>query len=207
MNKLLLASSGFHFSLWQQKCQSCCDACCPLKPVFIYFSGPLLKYIEKKKVFTENEASQVVRDIASALDFLHKKGKYFSGQKRGDKNSPLKLGMLSPLLTLYLRFKIIMVKMIIVKIIDSSYVKCFYGIFCYFTQNSLKKLQTMLPPIILKHKVMITRGFKSLHWVAFLNIRRTLDFRIHLSNLIKKGLHGSAFSFSIYQVKILASEA
>ena len=29
-----------------------------------------------------------------------------------------------------------------------------------------------------------TRGFKSLHWVAFLNIRRTLDFRIHLSNLI-----------------------
>ena len=47
-----------------------------------------------------------------------------------------------------------------------------------------------------------TRGFKSLvHWVAFLNIRRTLDFRIHLSNLIKKGLHGSAFSFSIYQEK------
>ena len=46
-----------------------------------------------------------------------------------------------------------------------------------------------------------TRGFKSLHWVAFLNIWRTLDFRIHLSNLIKKGLHGSAFSFSIYQVK------
>ena len=77
-----------------------------------------------------------------------------------------------------------------------------------------------------------TRGFKSLNWVAFLNIRlleawleltsvkyhdnllilmllnqwlaltmlrttgprRTLDFRIHLSNLIKKGLHGSAFS-------------
>ena len=46
-----------------------------------------------------------------------------------------------------------------------------------------------------------TRGFKSLHWVAFLNIMRTLDFRIHLNNLIKKGLHGSAFSFSIYQVK------
>ena len=45
------------------------------------------------------------------------------------------------------------------------------------------------------------KKIKSLHWVAFLNIGRTLDFRIHLSNLIKKGLHGSAFSFSIYQVK------
>ena len=51
-----------------------------------------------------------------------------------------------------------------------------------------------------------TRGLNSLHWVAFLNIRRTLDFRIQLRNLIK-GLHGSAFSFSIYQVKKLASEA
>ena len=36
--------------------------------------GPLLKYIEKKKVFTEKEASLVVKDIVSALDFLHKKG-------------------------------------------------------------------------------------------------------------------------------------
>ncbi|KAJ7386615.1 MAP kinase-interacting serine/threonine-protein kinase 1 [Desmophyllum pertusum] len=36
--------------------------------------GPLLKYIEKKIAFTEKEASLVVRDIASALDFLHKKG-------------------------------------------------------------------------------------------------------------------------------------
>ena len=37
-------------------------------------AGPLLKYIEKKIAFTEKEASLVVRDIASALDFLHKKG-------------------------------------------------------------------------------------------------------------------------------------
>ncbi|XP_028513580.1 MAP kinase-interacting serine/threonine-protein kinase 1 isoform X2 [Exaiptasia diaphana] len=36
--------------------------------------GPLLKHIEKRKVFTEKEASMVVRDIACALDFLHKKG-------------------------------------------------------------------------------------------------------------------------------------
>ena len=36
--------------------------------------GPLLKHIEKKKVFTEKEASVVVKDIVSALDFLHKKG-------------------------------------------------------------------------------------------------------------------------------------
>ena len=40
--------------------------------------GPLLKYIEKKKVFTEKEASLVVKDIVSALDFLHKKGIVFS---------------------------------------------------------------------------------------------------------------------------------
>lgn len=37
-------------------------------------SGPLLKHIEKKKVFTEREAALVVKDIVSALDFLHKKG-------------------------------------------------------------------------------------------------------------------------------------
>ena len=36
--------------------------------------GPLLKYIEKKKAFTEKEASLVVKDIVAALDFLHKKG-------------------------------------------------------------------------------------------------------------------------------------
>jgi len=39
--------------------------------------GPLLKHIEKRKVFTEKEASLVVKDIACALDFLHKKGKKF----------------------------------------------------------------------------------------------------------------------------------
>ena len=44
---------------------------------FIFlFLGPLLKYIEKKRVFTEKEASLVVKDIVSALDFLHKKGTY-----------------------------------------------------------------------------------------------------------------------------------
>lgn len=36
--------------------------------------GPLLKHIEKKKVFTEREAALVVKDIVTALDFLHKKG-------------------------------------------------------------------------------------------------------------------------------------
>ena len=42
--------------------------------VIMSILGPLLKYIEKKKVFTEKEASLVVKDIVSALDFLHKKG-------------------------------------------------------------------------------------------------------------------------------------
>ena len=36
--------------------------------------GPLLKHIQKRKVFTEKEASLVVGDIANALDFLHNKG-------------------------------------------------------------------------------------------------------------------------------------
>ncbi|EDO45162.1 predicted protein, partial [Nematostella vectensis] len=36
--------------------------------------GPLLKHIEKRKFFTEKEASLVVNDICSALDFLHKQG-------------------------------------------------------------------------------------------------------------------------------------
>lgn len=40
------------------------------------YIGPLLKHIEKKKAFTEKEASLVVKDIASALDFLHKKGTF-----------------------------------------------------------------------------------------------------------------------------------
>ena len=57
--------------------------------------GPLLKYIEKKKVFTEKEASLVVKDIVSALDFLHKKGTVII---RSTKHllSPLNYKMFSP---------------------------------------------------------------------------------------------------------------
>ena len=66
-----------------------------------------------------------------------------------------------------------------------------------YTGNIAQELQFLTG----EKKEKKTRGFKSLHWVAFLNIRRTLDFRIHLNDLIKKGLQGSAFSFSIYQVK------
>ncbi|XP_071494396.1 MAP kinase-interacting serine/threonine-protein kinase 1-like [Diadema antillarum] len=36
--------------------------------------GALLQHIEQRKTFTEQEASQVIRDIASALSFLHNKG-------------------------------------------------------------------------------------------------------------------------------------
>lgn len=36
--------------------------------------GPLLAHIQKRVHFTENEASLIVRDIASALKFLHHKG-------------------------------------------------------------------------------------------------------------------------------------
>ena len=37
--------------------------------------GALLHHIEQRKTFTEQEASTVVRDIASALTFLHNKGR------------------------------------------------------------------------------------------------------------------------------------
>ncbi|RWS24570.1 MAP kinase-interacting serine/threonine-protein kinase 1-like protein, partial [Leptotrombidium deliense] len=36
--------------------------------------GPLLAHIQKRVHFTENEASQIIRDIANALKFLHHKG-------------------------------------------------------------------------------------------------------------------------------------
>ena len=36
--------------------------------------GALLQHIEHRKTFTEQEAGQVIRDIASALCFLHNKG-------------------------------------------------------------------------------------------------------------------------------------
>jgi len=41
--------------------------------VFI-FSGSILTHIHRRQHFNEQEASIVVQDIASALDFLHNKG-------------------------------------------------------------------------------------------------------------------------------------
>lgn len=38
-------------------------------------SGSILAQIHKRRHFSEQEASVVVQDIASALDFLHNKGK------------------------------------------------------------------------------------------------------------------------------------
>lgn len=37
-------------------------------------AGPLLDHIQKKKVFTERQASLVLKDIATAVKFLHDKG-------------------------------------------------------------------------------------------------------------------------------------
>ena len=41
---------------------------------FIHFLGQLLDHIQNRVKFTEKEASYVIRDLASALQFLHKKG-------------------------------------------------------------------------------------------------------------------------------------
>lgn len=38
------------------------------------FLGSVLAHIHKRRYFSEQEASIVVQDIASALDFLHNKG-------------------------------------------------------------------------------------------------------------------------------------
>lgn len=39
--------------------------------------GQLLSRIQERNHFTEREASQIIRDLASALQFLHKKGNYY----------------------------------------------------------------------------------------------------------------------------------
>ena len=36
--------------------------------------GPLLAHIQRRERFTEREASQVVREVAEALAFLHQRG-------------------------------------------------------------------------------------------------------------------------------------
>ena len=36
--------------------------------------GPLLTHIQQRVHFTEKEASVIIRDLARALDFLHRKG-------------------------------------------------------------------------------------------------------------------------------------
>lgn len=41
---------------------------------FFHLSGSILAHIHKRRHFSEQEASVVVQDIASALDFLHNKG-------------------------------------------------------------------------------------------------------------------------------------
>jgi len=47
-----------------------------LKFILCYFSGQLLDHIKNRVKFTELEASFVIRDLAVALQFLHKKGKF-----------------------------------------------------------------------------------------------------------------------------------
>lgn len=38
--------------------------------------GQLFNRIQERELFTEREASQIIRDLASALRYLHSKGKY-----------------------------------------------------------------------------------------------------------------------------------
>ena len=50
---------------------------CLLIGCFLSFEGSVLAQIHKRRHFSEQEASVVVQDIASALDFLHNKGNLF----------------------------------------------------------------------------------------------------------------------------------
>ena len=43
--------------------------------------GPLLRHIQKQEYFSELEASQVVKDVASALNHLHSIGKFTGAVK------------------------------------------------------------------------------------------------------------------------------
>lgn len=62
------------------------------------FLGSVLAHIHKRRYFSEQEASIVVQDIASALDFLHNKGTRNPigmgslGLKSGDKKMVLHMG-------------------------------------------------------------------------------------------------------------------
>lgn len=62
------------------------------------FLGSVLAHIHKRRYFSEQEASIVVQDIASALDFLHNKGtrtpigRGSLGLERGDKEMVLHMG-------------------------------------------------------------------------------------------------------------------
>lgn len=40
--------------------------------------GPLLDHIQRKKFFTEQEASKVTKDITTALKFLHDRGRFLN---------------------------------------------------------------------------------------------------------------------------------
>ena len=57
--------------------------------LFSIFTGQLLDHIQNRIKFTEKEASYVIKDLASALQFLHKKGNtifYLFKLLRGSQN-------------------------------------------------------------------------------------------------------------------------
>ena len=52
------------------------DLCCRFYLVFDkMYGGTLLDNIERRGTLTEQDASMVIRDIATAISFLHNKGK------------------------------------------------------------------------------------------------------------------------------------
>ena len=62
--------------------------------VIFNFTGQLLDHIQNRIKFTEKEASYVIKDLASALQFLHKKGNtifYLFKLLRGSKKNGAKL--------------------------------------------------------------------------------------------------------------------
>lgn len=63
---------------FKRKCTVCRLAMVHLQLKYSHYFAPLgsiLAHIHRRRYFSEQEASVVVQDIASALDFLHNKGK------------------------------------------------------------------------------------------------------------------------------------
>lgn len=71
VDEILLEDQEQYITFWES------DFHCRFYLVFEKVNGgPLLTRLQEQIHFTEREASQIIRDLASALQFLHVKGEF-----------------------------------------------------------------------------------------------------------------------------------